>query len=200
MSSDRQREPDRDGALWHARELLEALGHDTTSASIKDTPRRLVDALLEMTRGYGDDPAKHLGIQFAEEACAGGDPVAVYNVPFVALCEHHVLPFQGEAAVVYMPPSSGKVVGLSKLSRALDCFAQRLQMQERIGAQLADAIVQHLGAPGAAVLLESEHGCMTCRGVKKRGAKMRTVAFRGVYRDDPVLRAEVRALLGLHGA
>lgn len=196
-SSARQRSVDRDGALHHVRDLLVALGHDPTCDALRETPRRLVDALLEMTAGYADDPARHLGVQFAEEVCAQGDPVAVYDVPFTSLCEHHLLPFQGLAAVVYIPPESGRVVGLSKLSRALDCFAHRLQMQERIGAQLADALVEHLTAPGAAVLLDSEHGCMTCRGVKKRGARMRTVAYRGVYKTDSVLRTEARALLGL---
>lgn len=184
---------DRPGALVAVESLLRALGHDPTTDALKETPRRLVDALLEMTGGYDGDVAKHLGVQFEN---GGEDIVTVRDVPFVSLCEHHLLPFSGTAAIAYIP-KGGKVVGLSKLARALDVFAMRLQLQERIGSQLADAMVTHLDSIGVAVVLDAQHGCLTCRGARKAGAVMRTSALRGVYRTDLAARMEVLALLGV---
>lgn len=183
----------RERAIWAAREMLEALGHDPTSGALEGTPRRVVDALLEMTSGYEESASEHLSVGFDETS---DGIVLVRNVPFVSLCEHHILPFEGRAWVAYIPDGS-RVVGLSKLARTVDVFARRLQLQERIGAQVADAIVEHCGARGVAVVLEAEHGCMTCRGAKKAGASMRTSTMRGVFREDPAARAEVLMLFGL---
>jgi GTP cyclohydrolase I len=170
------------------RALLEALGHDPSREGIKDTPRRVVKALIEMTSGEREDPADHLKVMFDGEHY--DETVALAGIPFTSLCEHHLLPFVGFAGVAYLP-SDGRVVGLSKLARVVDVFARRLQLQERLTAQIADAVEQHLRPKGVAVVVEAEHACMACRGIRKTGAVMRTVIVRGVYRDKAEARDEV---------
>lgn len=174
-------------------ELLRALGHDPTCEALEDTPKRVARALLEMTAGYNADVAKLLATTFACDDHDAG-VVCVRRVPFMSLCEYHLLPFTGLGWIAYIP-EGGRVVGLSKLPRVLDAYAQRFQLQERLGAQVADAINEHLKPRGVAVVLEAEHGCMTCRGVRKAGASMVTSSLRGVFRNDPAARAEVMDLL-----
>lgn len=154
------------------------------------TPERMAKALLEMTAGYAEDPKQILATCFKSPA---DEIVALEGIEFVSLCEHHLLPFRGVAAVAYIP--NGRVVGLSKLARLVECFARRLQLQERLTHEIAHAIQGNLDAKGTAVIVRSSHSCMELRGVKKVGAKMVTSCMLGAFRDKPEARAEVMALL-----
>lgn len=169
------------------RELLLAIGEDPDREGLIETPRRVAKAFAEMTRGLREDAGVALGRVFEQEA---EEAVVLRGIEFHSLCEHHLLPFVGRAAVAYLP-SGGKVVGLSKLARTVDTFARRPQMQERMTQQIADALSEHLQPRGVAVLVEGEHYCMKMRGVNKQGATMVTTAFRGVFKHDPARRAEV---------
>lgn len=170
--------------------LLEWVGEDTNRDGLKDTPKRVVKSLREMTAGYHQDPRDILGRVFEESY---DEIVVLRSIPFVSLCEHHMLPFYGTASIGYLP--SDKVVGLSKLARLVDCFSQRLQMQERLTREIGEAIRDHLSARGVAVLVRGYHSCMSCRGVRKPGAEMVTSVMMGVFRDKPEARAEVLSLL-----
>jgi GTP cyclohydrolase I len=165
--------------------LLQYLGEDTTRAGLVDTPGRVVKAFVEMTQGRDADIADILSTQF-EDRC--DEMVIVRNVEFTSLCEHHLLPFTGAATVAYVP--GDKVVGLSKLARLVDAFAQRLQVQERMTQQILAAIDEHLSSRGTGVLVRAHHSCMGCRGVRKPGAEMITSALSGFMKDDPKARAE----------
>lgn len=171
---------------------LELIGEDPTRDGLKDTPDRVLRALKEMTGGYGEDPGDILGRVFDEKS---DELVMVRRVPFTSLCEHHMLPFTGHATVGYLPGE--KVVGLSKLPRLVNCFARRLQMQERLTQQVAKAMQEHLAPRGVGVVLVGEHQCMSCRGVRATGADMVTSAMLGVLRDNPAARAEFLALARL---
>jgi len=173
------------------RALLVALGHDPMSDGLKDTPRRVTEAFAEMTAGYFADPAKLLAVSF--EAEKYDEIVALANISFVSMCEHHLLPFTGRAGVAYIPRD--KVVGLSKLARVVDVYARRFQLQERLTKQIAEAIDIHLAPRAVAVVIEAEHSCMTCRGVMKQGAVMRTSCLTGGFQTDPAARAEALRLL-----
>jgi GTP cyclohydrolase I len=177
------------------RELLLALGEDPDREGLADTPARVARALAEMTSGLRESPARHLSRVFAEGV---EDLVVVRDIEFHSLCEHHFLPFVGKAHVAYLP-TGGRVVGLSKIARTVDTFARRPQVQERLTAQIADAVEHHLGARAVAVQLESEHFCMKVRGVKKGEARMTTVAWRGDWKKYPSSRAEIAALLRSRG-
>lgn len=173
------------------REILLAVGEDPGREGLEDTPDRVARAYRDLTAGYRDDPANHLGTVFAE----GGDEIVVVrDIEVYSLCEHHMLPFTGIAQVAYLP-AGGRVVGLSKIARTVDTFARRLQVQERLTRQIADAMMTHLAPSGVFVVLECEHACMRMRGVGKHGASMLTAAHRGVFSEDPARRAEVLALL-----
>ncbi len=177
------------------RELLLALGEDPAREGLRDTPARVARAFAELTAGLRDDPGRHLARVFAE----GTDElVVVRDIGFHSLCEHHLLPFSGRAHVAYLP-AEGRVVGLSKLARTVEVLARRPQVQERLTAQVADAIAHHLGAGAVGVQLESTHLCMTVRGVRQPEATMTTVAWRGAWRSDAAARAEVAALLRQRG-
>lgn len=165
--------------------LLRYLGVDPDSPGLKETPRRVVAALEEMTVGYKEDPKVLLSTVFDEDY---DEIVILKDIPFVSLCEHHLLVFSGTADVGYLP--GGKVVGLSKLARLVDCFARRLQVQERLTKQIAEAIQEHLGAKGVGAVIRASHSCMACRGVRKPGATMITSAMLGVFRENPAARAE----------
>lgn len=156
------------------KELLEALGEDVNRQGLLDTPSRVARMYEETLAGYNDDPAVHLGRTFDE---AGSDVVIEKDIDFSSTCEHHLMPFFGKVHVAYIP--DGKVVGISKLARTVDVYAKRLQLQERMNNQIADAIMEHLSPKGVAVVVEGEHTCMTARGVKKVGAKTVTYAVRG---------------------
>lgn len=182
------------------RRLLEEIDPSPDREGLKDTPDRVVRALREMTRGYKDDPVQILSKTFdlADDPTTGATYkgiVILRQIPFSSLCEHHLLPFSGHASVAYVPGPGGRVVGLSKLARLVDCYARRLQCQERLTAQVVDAVHGVLGALGAAVVVQAEHQCMMMRGVSKAGAVMVTSDLRGVFRNDASARAEVMDLL-----
>lgn len=157
---------------------------------MEDTPQRVYRALVEMTSGYREDPATILSTVF-EEPC--DEVVVLKGIQFVSLCEHHMLTFTGTVDVGYIP---GKVVGLSKLARLVDCFARRFQIQERMTRQIATSIMEHLKAEGAAVVVRAVHSCMACRGVKKQGATMVTSSMLGSFRTDVAARMEFLHLCG----
>ena len=177
------------------REILLAIGEDPDREGLEDTPSRVARAYRELMRGTREDAGTHLGTVFAE----GGDEIVVVRgIELYSMCEHHMLPFAGVAHVAYLP-ADGRVVGLSKIARAVDTFARRLQVQERLTRQVANAMVEHLSPRGVSVVVECEHACMRMRGVAKHGASMTTVAHRGVFADDKALRSEVMALLDRGG-
>lgn len=180
--------------------LLEYIGEDPTRAGLVDTPDRVLRAFTEMTDGRSVDIDALLSRQFDGESYTG--MVIVRDVDFVSLCEHHLLPFTGRATVAYIPGASytddepRRVVGLSKLARLVDAFAHRLQIQERMTEQIADALVQHLRPEGVGVVLRATHSCMSCRGVRKADAEMVTSSLRGVLYDKASARAEFMRLAG----
>ncbi len=177
------------------RELLLGLGEDPDREGLADTPARVARAYRELRGGRWEEAGAHLGRVFAQEH-AGDDAVMLRGIRFVSVCEHHLLPFTGVAHVAYLP-SHGRVTGLSKLARTVDVYARRLQMQERLTAQVADALVAHLDPRGVAVVVESEHSCLGLRGAHKEDASMVTTAFRGALEHDRALRAEVLGLMGI---
>jgi GTP cyclohydrolase I len=152
-------------------------------------------AYRELLAGSRSDAGDHLSRVFPQ-AHQGDDLVLLKGIRFVSVCEHHLLPFDGVAHVAYLP-GHGRVTGLSKLARTVDVFARRLQMQERLTADVADALVEHLDPRGVAVVVESEHSCLRLRGARKDDAKMVTTAFRGALENDRPLRAEVLSLMGV---
>ncbi len=174
------------------RELLVAIGEDPERDGLRDTPARVARAYVELAAGYGFDPADHLDRQFEVDH---DEMVVVRDIPFASLCEHHMLPFIGSASVAYIPGDGGKVCGLSKLARLVDGYARRLQVQERLTSQVADALADRLGARGAMVIISAEHLCMTVRGVRKPGAVTTTSALRGLMRTRPETRAEAIELM-----
>lgn len=176
------------------RRVLQAIGEDPEREGLQDTPRRVVKAMQEMTAGYRVDPAQILARVFNEQA---DEMVVLSGIDFTSLCEHHLLPFTGHATIAYIP--SKAVVGISKLARLVECFARRLQVQERMTHQIADAIAEHLKPRGVGVVLRAHHQCMGCRGVRKAGASMTTSALAGIIKNDPSARAEFLALARTNG-
>lgn len=172
------------------RDLLFAVGENPDREGLVDTPRRVARMFRETLAGLHEDPGKHLKRVFNEDC---DDIVILKDISFSSLCEHHLLPFMGKAHVAYLP--SGNVVGLSKLARTVEVYARRPQVQERLTAQVANALMKHLNAKGAIVVVESEHLCMKIRGVKNHGSRMLTKAVRGLFREDRALRAEAMNLL-----
>jgi GTP cyclohydrolase I len=170
--------------------LLLNIGEDITRDGLLDTPKRVVKAYAEMTVGYAQDPADILATTFAVGNV--DEMVILRNIDFVSLCEHHLLPFTGTATLAYLPEHNGRVVGLSKLARLVDCLSRRLQVQERLTTQLTEALDMFLVTLGSACLIRATHSCMTCRGVRKNG-EMITSSLTGVFRDSAV-RAEFLAL------
>lgn len=170
--------------------LLDAIGEDRNREGLVDTPARVLKALLEMTSGYTDKPEEILATTF--EADGYDEMVVLRGIRFTSLCEHHMLPFSGVAHVGYLPKS--RVVGLSKLARLVECYAKRLQLQERMTRQIAEALLGHLEPLGAGVVVSAHHSCMGCRGVRQPDAAMVTSAMLGVLRDEPAARAEFMML------
>ena len=148
------------------RELLAAIGEDPSREGLLDTPTRVAKSFAELLGGYREDPGRHLEKQFTIDH---EEMVIVKDIPFSSMCEHHLLPFMGTAHVAYMPGASGKVTGLSKFARLVDGYARRLQVQERLTGQIADAMINRLNARGALVVMEAEHLCMTIRGGEEAG-------------------------------
>ncbi len=172
------------------REILIAIGEDPERDGLIDTPARVARAYAEMFTGLQADPAEVLATTFD---LGHDEMVLVRDIEVWSTCEHHLLPFTGVAHVGYIP-SRGRITGLSKLARLVDAFAKRPQVQERLTSQVADALVEHLGARGVIVVIECEHLCMTMRGVRKPGAKTVTSAVRGVM-ANPATRAEAMSLI-----
>lgn len=177
----------REDAEAAVRTLIQWAGDDPTREGLRDTPGRVVRAYEELFAGYDDDPRDYLQRTFDE---VGGydELVVLTNIPVVSFCEHHMLPFQGRAHVGYLP--NNRVVGISKLARVVHGFARRLQIQEKLTAEVAEAIQDVLQPKGVGVVISSEHSCMTMRGVNTPGSKLTTSTLLGVVRDDPRTRNE----------
>ena len=172
------------------REILSAVGEDLNRDGLKDTPARVARMYGELLAGMHDDPNTHISRVFNENY---DEIVLLRDIPFYSMCEHHLMPFIGSAHVAYLP--SGKILGVSKLARIVDCFARRLQTQERLTYQIADCLMTNLKPQGVAVVLEAAHSCMTIRGIKKPGSVMVTSAVRGLFRKDPRSRNEIMSLI-----
>lgn len=185
--------PSREEAEAAVRVLLRWTGDDPAREGLLDTPKRVVRAFEEFFSGYQEDATDVLARVF-EEVHGYDDIVLVRDIPFSSHCEHHMVPFFGNAHIAYYPSEEG-VVGLSKLARLVDVFAKRLQTQEALTAQIVGAIDQHLRPRGCAVMIEAEHMCMSMRGVRKHGAETITTQFTGVFRDDPAEQVRFLTLL-----
>lgn len=174
------------------RELLGACGLDPDTGDLTDTPDRVARMMTEVLAGYGQDDGC-LDRVFDTGATDAG-LVLLRGVEFHSMCEHHLLPFGGVAHVGYLP-RDGRVVGLSKLARIVEVYARRLQLQERLAREVADALQRKLDPAGVAVVMEAQHGCMECRGVKQSGATLVTSVLRGVFHSDDAARAELFSML-----
>jgi GTP cyclohydrolase I len=171
--------------------ILEGIGEDTDRPGIKDTPKRIADLYEDIFSGL-NTPTREILKPIEGES--HDEMVMIKDIPFYSICEHHLLPFIGKAHVAYVP-SEGKIVGLSKLARAVEIFAKRPQVQERLTSQLADMIMKKLKPKGAMVIVDAEHLCMSMRGVKKPGTKTVTSAVRGIFRTKESTRMELLELL-----
>ncbi len=174
------------------REILVAIGEDPDREGLLHTPERVGRAYAELFGGLHNDPARLFKTTFTE---VYDELVVLRDIPFNSMCEHHLMPFEGVAHVAYLP--DGKVVGISKLARVVDCISKRPQVQERMTTQICDLIMSELNAKGAAVVIQATHACMTCRGVRKPGSLMVTSSVQGLCRSDARTRSEVMTLL--HG-
>jgi GTP cyclohydrolase I len=175
------------------RTLIRWSGDDPEREGLLDTPKRVARAWKEYCAGYADDPGQHLARTF-EEVGGYDDVVLLKDIPFQSHCEHHMAPIIGKASIAYLPKD--RVVGISKLARVLQGFARRLQVQERLTAEVADCIWEKLQPAGVAVVIEASHACMTARGVRTPGVGMVTSRMLGVFRDDERSRQEVLSLMG----
>ena len=173
------------------REILIAIGEDPDRPGLLDTPRRVAGAYQELFGGIGVSPAPHLARQFAQD---GADPVMVTDIAFTSMCEHHLLPFSGVAHIAYQP-QHGRVVGLSKLARTVEILARRPQQQERLTRQIRLEIEKNLDPAGVLVMIEATHSCMQIRGVKARGASMKTRSAGGRWERDNATRREIQAMM-----
>lgn len=178
---------DRDRIATLISELLTALGEDPDRPGLRETPRRVADMYVELFEDADRDPGRHLRVNFEE---GHDEMVMVRDIPFTTLCEHHLVPFRGLAHVAYIPGPEGRITGLSKLARLVEGFARRLQVQERMTTQIADALEKEMAPRGSLVVIEAEHFCMSMRGVKKEGTTTVTSATRGIFRDDAATRFE----------
>ena len=181
---------DHDAIALAVRQILLAVGENPDREGLRGTPDRVARMYEELLGGRFEDPARHLEIGFTESY---DEMVVLRDIPFHSICEHHLLPFMGKAHVAYLP--KGKVCGVSKIARVVDEFAHRPQLQERLTCQIADLLMDKLGARGAAVILEATHTCMTIRGVKKSESVMVTSAMRGTFKSNLATRTEAVNLL-----
>ena len=175
------------------REILEAVGEDPSREGLLETPARVARMYQEIFSGLEADPKDFLKI--FDEGPGHDELVLVKDIPLYSVCEHHLLPFIGRAHIAYIP-KNGRIIGLSKFARIVDCFARRPQVQERLTGQIADFLFEQLEPLGVAVFIQAEHLCMTMRGARAAGAMTQTSALRGCMRSDAKTRAEVMALLG----
>lgn len=177
---------------YHYAEILKLLGEDPAREGLLKTPERVAKAMTFLTRGYGQDPKEIIrSALFREEY---KQMVLVKDIDIYSLCEHHMIPFYGKAHVAYIP--NGQITGLSKIARVVECFARRLQVQERLTVQIRDCIQEALNPMGVAVVIEAAHMCMQMRGVEKQGATTTTSAFTGIFLRDPRTREEFLNLIG----
>lgn len=172
-------------------EILRSIGEDPQRQGLRRTPRRVAEMYRELFSGLAQDPVQELMMGIVEEG--HHDLVVLRETPFYSMCEHHLLPFFGSAQIAYLP--DGKVVGISKIVRALDVLSRRPQLQERLTAQLADALFTALLAEGVAVVIKAEHLCMSMRGVQRPGTQVVTSAIRGTFRRGSLARREILAML-----
>ena len=186
---------DRERAEAAVRELLIAVGEDPDREGLLETPARVARAYAEMFAGLHTEPTDVLNKTFSENH---QELVLVRDIPIYSTCEHHLVPFFGVAHIGYIPGESGQVTGLSKLARLVDLFAKRPQVQERLTSQVADALVDKLGAQAVIVVIECEHLCMAMRGIRKPGAMTTTSAVRGGFKRNASSRAEALALIRGH--
>ena len=188
------RDFDHDKVERGVRLILEGIGEDLERDGIRDTPGRVARMYEEITSGLREDPTKVLQAVFEE---GHDEMVMIRDIPLASICEHHLIPFVGKAHVAYIPNEQGRITGLSKLARLVEGLARRPQVQERLTAQIADAMVERLEPRGALVVIEAEHLCMSMRGVRKPGAVTVTSAVRGSFRDSMSTRMEAMNLLGV---
>ncbi len=167
-------------------DLLVAIGEDPNREGLLDTPKRVANMYAEITAGTKQDQSEHLGVVFKSES---SDVVIQKDIEFHSLCEHHLLPFFGKVHIAYIP--DGSVVGLSKLSRTVEVFARRLQLQEQLTSQIANALQEHLNTKGVLVMIEAEHTCISMRGIKKIGTKTITIHTTGLFKTDHNIKRDV---------
>jgi GTP cyclohydrolase I len=185
---------DKDRIEAAVREILAAIGEDPNRDGLLRTPKRVAEMYAEIFGGIHEDPAQHLNVTFE----AGHDEmVMVRDIPMYSACEHHLIPFAGKAHVAYIPGDDGRITGLSKLARLVDGYARRPQVQERLTAQIADAMMRALEPRGVLVVIEAEHMCMSMRGVRKPGSTTLTSAVRGIFKENAATRAEAMSMIGL---
>ncbi len=170
--------------------LLEGIGEDVSREGLQDTPDRIARMYEEICGGMDEDAGEHLSKVFTVQ---NNEMVLEKDIVFYSMCEHHLMPFYGKAHVAYIP--NGKVVGLSKLARTVEVYAKRLQIQEQMTGQIADAIMEHLAPQGVMVMLEAEHMCMTMRGIKKPGSKTVSIVTRGIFQDNEILQNQFFQML-----
>lgn len=171
--------------------LLEGIGEDVDREGLQGTPERIARMCEEIYGGLDNEADEYLQKQFHVE---NNEMVLEKDITFYSMCEHHLMPFYGKAHIAYIP--DGKVVGLSKLARTVEVFARRLQLQEQLTGQIADALMEYMQPKGALVMVEAEHMCMTMRGIKKPGSQTVTLARRGVFETDPTLEERFFRMLG----
>jgi len=174
------------------RSIIKAIGEEPEKEGLRDTPKRVADMYKELFAGLDMDAKAELTVGFE---VGHREMVILRDIPFYSMCEHHLLPFYGVAHVGYIPNQEGRVVGVSKLARVVEIFAKRLQIQERMTSQIADAICEALQPDGVAVVIQAEHLCMTMRGIKKPGSNVITSATRGSFRSRSATRAEFLSLV-----
>jgi GTP cyclohydrolase I len=185
---------DQDKVERGVRLLLEGIGEDLDRDGLRETPTRVARMYEEITSGLRQDPTQVLQAVFEE---GHDEMIMIRDIPMASLCEHHLVPFFGKAHVAYIPNEQGRITGLSKLARLVEGLARRPQVQERLTAEIADAMVKRLEPRGALVVIEAEHLCMSMRGVRKPGAITVTSAVRGSFRDSMSTRLEAMNLLGV---
>jgi GTP cyclohydrolase I len=190
MRSKNKTKVDIDRIEKAVKEILLAVGEDVEREGLKRTPIRVAKMYTELLAGMHEDLKQHIRSVFTEDY---DEIVLLRDIPFYSICEHHLMPFIGSAHIAYLP--AGVILGVSKLARIVDCFARRLQTQERLTGQIADFIMNELKPRGVAVVLEASHSCMTIRGIKKPGSVMVTSALRGIFRRDPKSRSEIMSLM-----
>jgi len=190
MNSNNKSQIDAEKIEKAVTEILKAVGENPDREGLKETPARVARMYAELLGGMRQRLDEHVQALFTEKY---DEVVLLRGIPFYSVCEHHLMPFIGQAHIAYMP--SGLVIGVSKLARIVDSFARRLQVQERLTVQIADFLMTKLNPKGVAVVLEASHSCMTIRGVKKPGSVMVTSALRGLFKSDPRSRSEILSLM-----